>query len=337
MVERIKKANSKSAGGWFKQSVIEGLVDVKDLKKGVPEYARAMMKELSKPKNQEMIKDMVREKADEVLQKTYAHVDDRQRQEQIERIGAVNAEDAKDKLHKKIHHNRELLNVYAMIIIALSSLLFAIEGFSKGSLRQSQYIMLVICLFALVAVGVTTPMIDIEAKISHLGFTLLDHPIAFENQVVFFQSKSILDVFHIMITHKDPLMKAVGVLIVCFSVIFPLCKLTSSLAFYYDYCRARSKRLIKFFVLHSGKWSMAVVLVVGIFMAYIGFNGIINSQLDNIKESGKNLDLLTTNGTQLQPGYFVFMTYAILALFLSSFLSSRPCYKDTSSENPDLG
>ena len=69
---------------------------------------------------------------------------------------------------------------------------------------------------------------------------------------------------------------------------------------------------------------MADVLVVAIFMAYIGFNGIINSQLNNIKEAGAGVDVLTTNGTHLQPGYYVFLSYAVLAMFLSNFLKNRP-------------
>jgi hypothetical protein len=47
----------------------------------------------------------------------------------------------------------------------------------------------------LLVAGVTTPMIDMEAKISQMSFVLLGHPIHFENQVLYFQSKSILDVF----------------------------------------------------------------------------------------------------------------------------------------------
>lgn len=37
-------------------------------------------------------------------------------------------------------------------------------------------------------------MIDMEAKISAMRFTLLDHPFSFVNQVLYFQTKSILDV-----------------------------------------------------------------------------------------------------------------------------------------------
>jgi membrane-anchored glycerophosphoryl diester phosphodiesterase (GDPDase) len=69
---------------------------------------------------------------------------------------------------------------------------------------------------------------------------------------------------------------------------------------------------------------MADVMVVAIFMAYIGFNGIITSQFDQLNSAGQELVLLTTNGTSLQPGYYLFVTYTLLALFFSGFLTRKP-------------
>ena len=179
-------------------------------------------------------------------------------------------------------------------------------------------------LVVLLAAGVTTPMIDMEAKISQMSFVLAGYPIHFENQVLYFQSKSILDVFWIMITHKDLQMKVVGVLVITFSIFFPLLKIASSLVYYYNYRQARENPVVRFFVLKSGKWSMADVLVVAIFMAYIGFNGIITSQFGQLSSVSQELVILTTNGTSLQPGYYLFLTYTLLALFLSGFLSRAP-------------
>lgn len=167
-------------------------------------------------------------------------------------------------------------------------------------------------------------MIDMEAKITDLSFMLFNHPVSFKDQVLYFQSKSILDVFNVMITHKEVQMKLVGILVVSFSVIFPIFKMLSSLAYYYDYCGARQYKIVQFFVLKSGKWSMSDVLVVAIFMAYIGFNGIINSQLENLHTAGEALNVMSTNGTSLQPGFFLFFSYALLAMFLSSYLHARP-------------
>ena len=69
---------------------------------------------------------------------------------------------------------------------------------------------------------------------------------------------------------------------------------------------------------------MADVMVVAIFMAYIGFNGIIDSQFGQLSSAGQELVILTTNGTSLQPGYYLFLTYTLLALFLSGFLTRKP-------------
>ena len=65
---------------------------------------------------------------------------------------------------------------------------------------------------------------------------------------------------------------------------------------------------------------MADVMVVAIFMAYIGFNGIIDNQFVKLSSSTQGLELLNTNGTSLQPGFYLFLTYTLLALFLSEFL-----------------
>ena len=157
-----------------------------------------------------------------------------------------------------------------------------------------------------------------------MSFVLMGHPIHFENQVLYFQSKSILDVFWIMIIHQDIQMKFVGVLLITFSIFSPLLKIISSLGYYYNYRHARENPVIKFFVLKSGKRSMADVMVVAIFMTYIGFNGIIDSQLGQLSSSAPELVILTTNGTSLQPGYYLFLTYTLLALFLSGFLTRKP-------------
>ena len=126
-----------------------------------------------------------------------------------------------------------------------------------------------------------------EATISQMVFVLMGHPVNFENQVLYFQSKSILDVFWVMITHKDMLMKIVGALLITFSIIFPVLKLTASLGYYFNMRGSRNNRLINFFVFKSGKWSMADVMVVAIFMAFIGFNGIITSQFGKLASANQ--------------------------------------------------
>jgi hypothetical protein len=321
---KIREGNLGSAEGWAKQTFINIFISLKDIKKGIPEYADAIIHEMTKSETRGQIKTILNEQLKQYFNQTFDTQDTSQVSRILLRTDSEDIESARIKLNKAISVKHDLISKEAILLIILSVILCSLSGFSRQPLALSRYILLVLSLIMLLIAGVTTPMIDLEAKISQMSFVLMGHPIQFENQVLYFQSKSILDVFWIMITHKDIQMKFVGVLLITFSIFFPLLKIVSSLGYYYNYHRARENPVIKFFVLKSGKWSMADVMVVAIFMAYIGFNGIITSQLDQLSSASQELVILTTNGTSLQPGYYLFLTYTLLALFLSGFLTRKP-------------
>jgi hypothetical protein len=321
--KKIKEQNSASLGGAIKQTFIDMFVSLEDIKKGVPEYADAIIHEMTKSKTKSQIKSVLNKQLKQYLDQTFAEQDTSQISRILLRTDSKDIESARIKLDKTISVKHDLIVKESVLLIVLAVILFGLSGFCKKPLPPSQYILLVLSLIILLIGGVTTPMIDMDARISRMSIALLGHPIYFENQVLYFQSKSILDVFWIMITHKDLQMKIVGVLLITFSIFFPLLKIISSLGYYYNYHKARENPVIKFFVLKSGKWSMADVMVVAIFMAYIGFNGIISSQFGQLKSAAQEMVILTTNGTSLQPGYYVFITYTLLALLLSEFLTGK--------------
>jgi hypothetical protein len=322
--KKIREGNSGSAEGWVKQSFINIFISLEDIKKGIPEYADAVIHEMTKSKTSDQIKTMLNKQLTEYSNQTFDTRDTSQVSRILLRTDSRDIESARINLNKAISVKHNLISNESILLIILSVILFALSGFSRQPLAPSRYILLILSLVILLIAGVTTPTIDMEAKISQMNFLLMGHPIHFENQVLYFQSKSILDVFWIMITHQDFQMKFVGVLLITFSIIIPLLKIVSSLGYYYNYHHARENPVIKFFVLKSGKWSMADVMVVAIFMAYIGFNGIITSQFGQLSSAGQELVILTTNATSLQPGFYLFLTYTLLALFLSGFLTRKP-------------
>ncbi|HWR97224.1 MAG TPA: paraquat-inducible protein A [Candidatus Methanoperedens sp.] len=321
---RIRESNSGSAGGWVRQSLINIFVSLEDIKKGIPEYADAVIREVTKAKTTDQIKTMLNKQLKTLAAETFEKQDTSHMKRILYRTDSKNIQGARVYLDAAIAARQDLIEKQSMLLILLAAIVFAWSGFGTHALTSSRYVLLVLTLVVLLAAGVSTPMIDMEAKISRMSFVLAGYPIHFENQVLYFQSKSILDVFWIMITHKDLQMKLVGILVITFSIFFPLLKIASSLAYYSDFRHARENPVIGFFVLKSGKWSMADVLVVAIFMAYIGFNGIISSQFGQLSSLSQELVILTTNGTSLQPGYYLFLTYTLLALFLSGFLSRTP-------------
>lgn len=322
--QRIKDENYKTTQGWFKQSFMESFLDINEIKAGVPEYAQALMKEMRSKRTEKQIKRLLKEKINHYLKTTFDVREEPVKIQIIENMGGANEEETKYLIKRAIIQNERLIAEKSIVVISLSCLIFILTALTRGPLTQIQYIVMTLTLATLLIVGVTTPMIDMEAKIAELNFRLFDNPIHFKNQVLFFQSKSIIDVFWIMIKHKELQMKFVGVLLVCFSIIFPVSKMISTVFYYYNYCRARERKIVHFFVVQSGKWSMADVMVVAIFMAYIGFNGIVNTQLEQIREYTTELEIITTNGTTLQPGFYTFVTYVILAMMMSLLLKARP-------------
>ena len=166
------------------------------------------------------------------------------------------------------------------LVIALACALFVVSGAYRNTLPPTHFLLCLGTLLILLYAGVTSPMIDMVAKISKFSFVLLGHPVEFENQIVYFQSKSILDVFWILMADPDAQMKFVGVLLILFSIVFPLTKIVLSIFYYYNVRGCRNSWWVDFFVLKSGKWSMTDVQIVAIMMAYIGFNGMVTSQFN---------------------------------------------------------
>ncbi len=320
--KKMKEKNKKSVKGKIKQAFINTFVDVDDIKKGIPQYADEIMRLMQKPKSKKKLKGMILDKVDTYFENTFQEQDLTQIDAILQRTGTSDMESAKAKLNVDIAKAQKEIFALAWILLSLSAMIFVFAGFSKH-LPSMQYIILVMTLGVLLVCGVTVPMIDLEAKISEMSFMLFDHPIKFLNQILYFQTKSVLDVFWIMITHADIQMKIVGVLMVLFSVVFPVTKLISSVFYYYNHWKARDNKIIQFFVLKSGKWSMTDVMIIAIFMAYIGFNGVISSQFGKLHSADEEIVLLTTNGTSLQPGFYLFMGYTVLALFLSEFLTKK--------------
>ena len=52
-------------------------------------------------------------------------------------------------------------------------------------------------------------------------------------------------------------------------------------------------------------------------MAYIGFAGIITEQLKQLETLTQNIDILTTNKSALQAGFFAFTSFSVLSLLIS--------------------
>jgi len=190
----------------------------------------------------------------------------------------------------------------------------------RVELHATLFVMSLLFAFVLLAVGLTASMIEVDARIKSLDFVLLGEHVIFKNQVLFFQSKSILDVVEVLVKQPGVDSILVGILILVFSILFPVMKLSSTGIHLLGKRKLAENKFIKYFAFQSGKWSMADVIVIAILMTYIGLNGLLESQLSSLNISSDFLTIITTNNTALQPGYIIFISFVLYGLTLSTIL-----------------
>lgn len=325
LIDEVEQMMLERTSGQFSdiKRWIAGLTfDVDQLRDSVPSYSRQILNELEKPESRQALKQFLGDKLD-----AYADSTGRDPLNSLAPLLHKYDSATKEECERKISSDLEGLSSFHNRLVVLIILLAL--GIFLGSLYIPERpgsvlsILLVLSLATLLVGGITSPMIALEGTIDNLRFMLLGEEVAFGENILFFQSKSITDVVVILVREGSILMIGVGVLIFSFSIIFPTLKLLATLGHQLESEKVRSNRWVRFFVFKSGKWSMADVMVVAIFMAYIGFSGIVGNQLDQIREGAGQVEIITSNGTQLLSGFYLFLSYCLLGLLLSERLSVR--------------
>jgi hypothetical protein len=285
------------------------------IKKQIPNTTDDILNFINDPKNRGEIRNYILKKLNEYADKTFSKIDYSIHDKIIAKYNFNNRKDALVGLNAIIEDIDNKNRSYELCLIMLAILTSLYIIFSKVFSKNEFMILTIICMTFLVT-GLLLPMIEIDARISEFSFSLLGEPVSFHDQVLYFKSKSILEVVQLMITQGRLDLIFVGLLVLTFSVIFPISKLISSVVYIYS-TKLKSNKFIQFMVFKTGKWSMADVMVIAIFMAYIGFTGIITEQLKQIESIAPNIDILTTNKSSLLAGFFSFTSFVILSLLLS--------------------
>ncbi|MGE6220185.1 paraquat-inducible protein A [Nubsella zeaxanthinifaciens] len=323
MVTQPKK---KSLRGKLVKFAVKNFVNVDTIKKKVPGIARTILKKVDNPSTKRKLGAMALEKLDEVDE--IASIDstlteNAQKVNQIFKRHNVNTpEQFNSKVDKELLQIKKTTYTYCIAMLAGIVVFLLAWWFcrAKKHLHAALFILSLIFAFILLAVGLTASMIEVDARLSAIKFVLLGQDIVFTDQVLFFQSKSILDVVMILISGSAIDSILVGVLILIFSILFPVMKLSSTGIHLLGRKKLAENKVIKYFAFQSGKWSMADVIVIAILMAYIGLNGLLETQLANLDIPVDSLTLISTHNTALQPGYIIFIAFVLFGLILSTIL-----------------
>lgn len=309
-------------GGWVKRmiaAIIQDMIlDFESLRERVPEFTDNILAELGNQTNQRQIKDIILKKLEELLDLQAPRLDQEVRDyffttydcNSFDDCGRILNERV-EPLESSISANRPLI----LIICGVCGLLLLITG-KNGANRFNLFSLAVLCSILLIG-GITYPMISIDARILDFEFSMLGMSVEFGEQILFYQSKSILEIVQLLINDGEMDTILVGVLILIFSIIFPVIKIFLSL-----FVRKESPgKITKYLTTKASKWSMADVFVVAIFMGFIGLKGVVGSQIEKIGSDNPFVDLIATDYTSLNIGFTLFLLFCLCSLLLGKVSS----------------
>lgn len=318
---RFHEEKSKSIGGVF-QSVGVDVFGVFDkMKQDIPIFTEQILSFLSNPANRDTLKNYIREKLNEYTDKTFGEIDYNEQCRIIDQYEYGDRADTIERLKQDLTQLNHVDHWYIITVYVLA-ILTGLMLLLTTSIQKNEFVLYVFICFGLLVSGLFIPMIEIDARIQVMNFSLLGEQITFRDQVLYYRSKSILEVVRHMLEQDKWDVFFVGFLVLLFSVLFPLSKLICTLIYLYQ-TKHRDNRIVQFMVFKTGKWSMADVMVVAIFMSYIGFSGILTEQLKQIETFSSQLDIMTTNMSALQTGFFFFTSFALISLLVAHKLQYK--------------
>lgn len=291
---------------------------VESLRPHVPEYTSVVMAELAKPGNQAGFKDSIRNVLADGVKSTFSGVDMSAYSSILKRHGCASGAVCEQTLGRKIEEADQRISWYYLTALASTAVGFVLLMAGRSLSRSAVVVLMLYCI-AVLAGGVFSPMIEVEARITRLGATFLGAPVEFQEQSLYFRSKNVLEVFQTLIEMGRPEMTVVAVLVLLFSVVFPALKMLAVSACLYRPALLRTSRIVKFLAFESSKWSMADVMALAIFMSFVAFNGLIGSAMEGLRFAGGQL-AIPTNSSKILPGFYLFIGFCLASIFLSKKL-----------------
>ena len=176
-------------------------------------------------------------------------------------------------------------------------------------------VLLTLINFGLLVPGVVQPIYSLDIT------STVDAGIAqFEGQV-YQRTRSILGAVRELFDSGNYL---VSFLIFLFSIIVPVSKGSMLLGSIYASQQRVRERLVKIVDL-IGKWSMADVFVIGVFLAFLATENQVQENRFQVEALGAQLEvgIVTRVTSTLGPGFYFFLGYCIFSIFWTQVLKQR--------------
>jgi hypothetical protein len=291
------------------------------LRPHVPEYTSVVMAELAKPQTKKSFQDSIRGVLNDAVRDSFGTTDMATYNAILKHYGCSSGADCQVTLGKQIQAADSRLNRDYLIVLASAALGFILLMAGKRTLSRGAVVVLMLFCITMLVGGVLSPMLEVEVRVTKIDATLLGTPIEFQEQSLYYRSKTVLEVFQTLIQMGRPEMTLVAVLLILFSMVFPALKMLALSACLIRPALLRTSRLVRLLAFDLSKWSMADVMALAIFMSFVAFNGVIGSSMDGLRDMPNVQQvLIPTNASRILPGYYLFIGFCLSSILLSQKL-----------------
>ncbi len=329
VVDQFEKPQ-KGLGNKLKKFAFKQLVEPKELHEQVPSFAKTIVDRINAPRTIKKLKGIASTEFNELAEQIYdstATAQAKVNRHFFQKYKVNNVSSLNHHLETKLGDIRKVTYnyAYAMLGSAFLAIFLWLPLRKKQYLHTPLFVMSLLFAVALLIIGSTVSIIEVDARLATLELHLLGEKLVFHNQVLFFQSKSILGVAQVLIQQPKIDSITVGILIMVFVLALPILRMAARGLHLLCKPLISENSVTRYLAFESAKWDMADVMVVGILMTYIGLNGILQSQLGGLNIKSETLVTDTVNYTSLQPGFIIFVGYVALTILLSYIMKKITC------------
>lgn len=307
---------------------------IKKARENESALAQAVSDEIQKPANLKKLKEVALAQFNKYAALTHSNPEDTANFSRLlAKHNATSLQEFNADCEKDLAELDAKVDAYAFVLMG-SALLFLLVWWAvrkQEDLHHVTFALSVAFALILLLTSLSIPMMEVDARLKSVDLTLIGEHLKFNDQVLYYRSKSLMQVVNVLMKSGKADTIVVGFLVLLFSILFPIAKLVSTEMFLLGGERVKRSKAIQFFAFKSGKWSMADVMVVAIFMTYVGFESLVNNQLENLDIKTSSLESITTNASSLQPGFILFTTFVFFSLALSEILKRIAAQKNTVS------
>src|ERR1035441_4845607 len=223
--DTVLQKRKKTLSEKIQKLVVSTFFDMSDLRNKVPALTQTILNEIKKPSNTLKLKHLAQSQLDAYSAQSYDNEPDPSPLNRtLTKYQTTSPAECNRKTQSIISHLAHRAAVYSRTMMGGLLVFLLVWWWAQKNPAVQTLLFTFGVGFALVflVTAVTTPMMEIDARINKVDIVLVGKHLVFEDQVLFYRSKSILQVVQTMMETGDVGSAGVGMLLLVFSILFPI-------------------------------------------------------------------------------------------------------------------